>query len=139
MNARQSKPAQAKPAQAKKQTAEASLHMVSAHKGPLPSAQEFALYERIRPGSADIILRMAETEQQHRHATETSVVQSELEDMRATHKENLLAYWLAFIVVMAFLIAGFALTFYGHDWVGGIMMGTSMVGVIGSFLKKTKS
>lgn len=135
MNTRQPKPVQAKGVH----TTETSVHMVSAHKGPLPSAQEFALYEKTSPGAADTILRMAESEQKHRHETESAIIDTEIEEARATHKENILAYWLAFFVVMTFLAAGFTLTFYGHDWVGGIMMGTSMVGVIGSFLKKSKS
>ena len=138
MNARQPKPVQPKPVQTKNvHAADTSVHMVSAHKGPLPSAQEFALYEKTWPGSADTILRMAETEQKHRHETESAVIEAEREDSRAAHKENMLAYKLAFFVVMTFLAAGFFLTYHGHDWVGGIMMGTSLVGVIGSFLKKS--
>ena len=129
MNARQPKPVQAK-----------NLHAAetSVHKGPLPSSQEFAKYEETWPGAADTILRMAEAEQKHRHETESAVIESEREDSRATHKENMLAYWLAFFVVMTFLAAGFSLTAQGHDWVGGIMMGTGLVSVIGSFLKKSK-
>lgn len=134
MNARQPKPVQAKNLHA----AETSVHMVSAHKGPLPSSQEFAKYEETLPGAADTILRMAEAEQKHRHETESAVIEAEREDSRATHKENMLAYWLAFFVVMTFLAAGFSLTAQGHDWVGGIMMGTGLVSVIGSFLKKSK-
>ena len=137
MNARQSKMPQIKPVHAKAiQTQETSLHMVSSHSGPLPSANEFALYEKTRPGSADAILRMAETEQLHRHKAENDIISAEGYEAKATHAENILAYWLAFIVVMAFLAAGFTLTWKGHDWVGGIMMGTSLVGVIGSFLNK---
>ncbi|MGN1038056.1 MAG: DUF2335 domain-containing protein, partial [Mailhella sp.] len=138
MNARQSKAPQVKPVHAKAIQAQetTSLHMVSSHSGPLPSAHEFALYEKTRPGSADAILRMAETEQLHRHKAENDIISAERDEAKSNHQENMLAYWLAFIVVMAFLVAGFTLTLKGHDWVGGIMMGTSMVGVIGSFLNK---
>jgi uncharacterized membrane protein len=37
------------------------------HTGPIPAAGEIGEYERILPGSADRIIKMAEKEQAHRH------------------------------------------------------------------------
>jgi uncharacterized membrane protein len=42
------------------------------HRGPIPSSDEFGRYEKILPGSADRILKMAEKEQDHRHNWERS-------------------------------------------------------------------
>jgi uncharacterized membrane protein len=42
------------------------------HRGPLPPPDQFKDYEAILPGSADRILKMAEKEQDHRHAWELS-------------------------------------------------------------------
>lgn len=109
------------------------------HQGPLPAAHDFARYEEVCPGAAATILRMAEQEQAHRHKAELEILAAEQADIHLTHRENLLAYWMAFIVVLVFLGLGFTLTLYGHDWVGGIMMGTGLVGVISSFLKKSQT
>jgi uncharacterized membrane protein len=38
--------------------------------GPLPSPAEIGEYERILPGTADRIIKMAEKEQSHRHQSE---------------------------------------------------------------------
>lgn len=37
------------------------------HAGPIPAPDEIGEYERILPGSADRLIRMAEKEQGHRH------------------------------------------------------------------------
>ena len=48
-----------------------SLQVGSHWNAPLPHPNDFEHYERVHPGSADRILRMAETEQQARiHANE---------------------------------------------------------------------
>lgn len=106
--------------------------------GPLPAANEFARYEEVCPGAAATILRMAEQEQLHRHKTELAILAAEQEDIRLTHRENVTAYWMSFVVVMGFLGLGFTLTLHNHDSVGAIMMGTGLVGVIGSFLRRSQ-
>jgi uncharacterized membrane protein len=44
---------------------------VEIHTGPIPAPAEIGEYERILPGSADRIIRMAEKEQAHRHQIES--------------------------------------------------------------------
>ena len=39
--------------------------------GPIPSPEEIGEYERILPGSADRLIKMAEKEQSHRHQIES--------------------------------------------------------------------
>jgi uncharacterized membrane protein len=41
------------------------------HRGPIPPPEQFGGYEKILPGSADRILKMAEKEQDHRHEWES--------------------------------------------------------------------
>jgi uncharacterized membrane protein len=41
--------------------------VIQAHTGPIPAPAEIGEYERILPGTADRIIRMAENEQNHRH------------------------------------------------------------------------
>lgn len=46
--------------------------------GPLPHPEHFALYDETLPGAAERILRMAEKEQDHRHAWERTELRWEM-------------------------------------------------------------
>ena len=50
----------------------------SLYAGPIPPPEALALYERTLPGAADRILKMAESQQAHRQATESVVVNYEV-------------------------------------------------------------
>src|SRR6202034_4192812 len=47
-----------------------TMLIAQSHIGPLPPSREFAGYEQALPGAADRVLRMAESEQEHRDALE---------------------------------------------------------------------
>lgn len=47
------------------------------HSGPIPSAEEMEHLERIQAGSADRCFRMAEKEQDHRHACDRDIIGKE--------------------------------------------------------------
>lgn len=53
------------------------------YSGPIPPPSALAKYEEIMPGSADRILRMAETQAQHRQSLEATVVASDVWTERA--------------------------------------------------------
>lgn len=55
-------------------------HIAITHQGPLPLASEFRAYERVLPGSADRIIKMAEKS-----------LDSELADARAERRADLFA------------------------------------------------
>lgn len=44
------------------------------HSGPIPSAEEMEHLERVHPGAADRCFRMAEKEQDHRHACDRDII-----------------------------------------------------------------
>lgn len=50
-----------------------------AYSGPIPPPEQFAEYERILPGSADRILKMAESQQTHRMALEKEAITKNLD------------------------------------------------------------
>ena len=50
----------------------------SLYAGPIPPPEALAHYERTLPGAADRILKMSESQQAHRQATETVVVNYEV-------------------------------------------------------------
>lgn len=47
------------------------------HSGPLPAPESFEHYEVVLPGAAERIMRMAEIEQENRHATQKRIVTNE--------------------------------------------------------------
>ena len=54
------------------------LSATSITQGPLPPAQDFALYENALPGSADRIITMAEKQMEHRHLTENKLLNANI-------------------------------------------------------------
>ena len=46
---------------------------------------------------------------------------------------------MAFTVCLVFVISGTILVIYGHEKIGTALIGTTLLGVIGSFLAKRKS
>lgn len=83
-------------------------------KSPVPPPDWLAGYKEVEPTAPERILRLAENEQQHRHAMEKLLVESQIESQRTEsklgEKEQETDRWLAnrglifaFIIVLAFL------------------------------------
>lgn len=53
---------------------------ISATCGPLPVSSELANYEKILPGTAERILKMAEEEQKHRHLVEIKEIEAQIKE-----------------------------------------------------------
>jgi len=49
------------------------------HQGPIPPSEELANYDRIAPGAAERIIRMAEEQAAHRRELETRSLQADIE------------------------------------------------------------
>lgn len=54
------------------------LEQLEIQMGPLPPASQFAEYERILPGSAERILKMAENQASHRQEMERKVIEANI-------------------------------------------------------------
>jgi uncharacterized membrane protein len=48
------------------------------HQGPLPAPEAFAAYERVLPGAADRILKMAESQSEHRQGMESRALTGDI-------------------------------------------------------------
>lgn len=83
-------------------------------KSPVPPPDWLAGYKEVEPTAPERILRLSENEQQHRHAMEKLLVESQIESQRTEsklgEKEQETDRWLAnrglifaFIIVLAFL------------------------------------
>jgi uncharacterized membrane protein len=52
-------------------------HTQTVHQGPIPAPESFAQYERVLPGAADRILKMAESQATHRQGLERFAVRGD--------------------------------------------------------------
>jgi uncharacterized membrane protein len=102
--------------------------------GPLPPPALLEQYELLSPGFAERIIASWEAETAHRHDLEKKVVAAEIEAQAQVPKEIRRGQYLAFILAIAFLIAGVVLVFAGAGVAGTIISGSGFVGVIIAFL-----
>jgi uncharacterized membrane protein len=86
------------------------------HLGPLPHPDHYERYAALIPNGAERIITMAEREQNQRHLMERAGMAS------------------AFVLALAFLIAGSVLVLNGHDWAGAIIVTSTVVALVGVFI-----
>ena len=98
------------------------------HSGPLPSADEFAMYERAVPGAGNRILAMAEQQGSHRR-------QLEAKDQSLTSRDSLIGMIFAFIFAMTALGGAIFLTYTDHPVAGTIIGGTGLLAVVSAFIQ----
>lgn len=104
--------------------------------GPIPHPSILEGYEKILPGSADRILRMAEAQVSHRHDLEKSMVKTESRD-------SLLGILCAFALGVACLITAVIIVLIVPNAASAIfasLLGMSGMGsIIIAFIKSTRS
>jgi uncharacterized membrane protein len=109
--------------------------------GPLPPPRILAGYNDAIPGGAERILRMAEREQEHRHATQTALIQAETEqDKRltdATIEVERRGLDRATWIVFGFLGGSILLGLTGHEIASAALGGTTVVGLAAIFITRT--
>lgn len=131
-----------KPAQIKQQVISAQASMSS---GPLPQSQEFKRYNEVLPGSADRILKMAETEQshrinlqikelQHRIDNDLAVKQINLKSISATLFENSLRIVCALMLCLVIVFVGAYAIFKGYPGYGATIITGTVVSIIIAFI-----
>lgn len=106
---------------------------IRSHKGPLPSVDDFAGYDRVCPGSAREILDMAVRQQQHNHQMDRYNASCE--------------FWLpvtgilvAALIIVGMLSAGVYLAMNDHENLAiGVFSGTGIATVAGAFLQRRRS
>jgi uncharacterized membrane protein len=99
------------------------------HIGPLPPAKDFRAYEAVHPGSADRILKMAESELAHGQQMDREALAADKEiASRGQHYALLATLFLGAL--------GAALGFAGHDWLGGTFVVSSLVPIVAHFLTR---
>lgn len=102
------------------------------HSGPLPPPSILEGYERVLPGSAERIVKMAETQSLHRQLLEKTLVST-------SSRNSTMGLIFGFIIaVIAFALSAY-LIYTSHVVVGGIMGSAVIVALVGVFVYGSKS
>lgn len=102
-----------------------------AFSGPIPHPELLQGYESVKPGFAERIVVMAEEQQKHRFDCEDKMV-------KGTVSESKRGQWMAFIIAILFLIGSIALGLLGHDWLGGVIGGGTLIALVTVFVTGRK-
>ena len=106
--------------------------------GPLPHPETLQHYENIQPGFADRIIKMAESEQAHRHDCEKRALDAEISDGTADRLEAMRGQNFALLIgVVGFAVSAWA-AYCGQQIVGAVVGGTSILSLVGAFLAGRK-
>lgn len=103
-------------------------------------------YEHICPGAANRILKMSESEQAHRHETETKeneanqqIAESNVRTQDASIREIQRGQWMAFILGLMFLFITALLGLKGYEIAASALGLGGVAAVAAVFIKVRKS
>lgn len=99
----------------------------TSHSGPLPDPESLQKYNEIIPNGADRIMILAENQQNHRFDCDKK-------EIKAKNNQTTRGQWFAFILAVIFAVSGVYLAMNNHDTAAGIIFGTTIVGLAGTFL-----
>jgi len=95
--------------------------------GPIPHPELLQKYDEVQKGFAERIVSMAERQLDHRIKCENAVVNGSVSESRR-------GQWFGLIVAVLFLSASLALGLTGHDWLGGVLGGGTLVALVTVFV-----
>ncbi len=108
------------------------VHQQLEYSGPIPPPIILEQYEKIIPGAAERILKMAEQQASHRQSLEKRVIAHDTQN--AT-----LGILCALLITVGFLVlAGFAI-YSGQSLAASIISAISITGLVGTFIYGTRS
>lgn len=113
---------------------EAELHLVhqELYSGPIPSAMELDRYEKVQPGAADRIIKMAEKQASHRQKIEEMALRSDV-------KAQIRGQIFGFLIFILTIIIGFILILLNKDVFGIVSILGSLATIIGLFVYNRES
>lgn len=106
------------------------------YQGPLPDPATFASYEQTTRGAGERILTMAEKEQKHRHEMERRMTEAYATDICQERREIGRAQWMAWTLAFGVITIGGFLVYAGHSFVGTLLTGGTLIGIVSTFLEK---
>lgn len=102
------------------------------HSGPIPDPMTLEGYDRVVPGAADRIIKMAEDQSAHRQSIEAIAIKSRARD-------SLLGIISGLIIAVFTLAAGTYVINTGNVWSGTILGSAGLVGLVSVFIYGTRS
>lgn len=100
---------------------------VKTHSGPLPDVETLQGYNEIIPNGAERIMQQVEKQSEHRRDMERKVISS-------NNLQSFIGQFFGLLIAGGVLYASYELTMNGHDTVGGILGGTTLVSLVGIFV-----
>jgi len=95
--------------------------------GPLPHPDTLKRYNDIVPDAAERIIGMAERQATHRQELEKIAMQAEIQERR-------MGQLLGFFIAVAVLIMAAIFAYKDMPWPAGILVGTTLVSLVGAFI-----
>lgn len=105
---------------------------VSTYSGPIPSPDDLARYNDIVPGSGAQLIEWANRQAIHRQEIEKFALRHEA-------KRSWCGLAAGFVIAMSAIVGGVTCILQGHDVAGASLVGTSLVGLVTSFIVGTVS
>lgn len=102
--------------------------------GPLPPPQVLSGYAAIDPGLPERIVQQFECEAEHRRSMDRGGLDLRIKESRVFERQANAGRWAAFFVTLVALGLGTWVTLASHDTVGGIVFGTTIVGLAAVFV-----
>ena len=118
-----------------------SVHQVTAVQsktftGPIPSPEYLAQYERILPGTAERILAMAEQQAASRQDLERKNYDIVAKDTEAARTETKRSQWMSLVITLSAFAGAVYCAKIGQPWVAGCLAGTTLLGIVSTFLNR---
>lgn len=104
------------------------------YSGPIPPPNFLKGYQEVIPDAPERILKMAENAQAAQIEGQREILKQNGLNITNSHKANKSSQIFAFILIVCLIAAGIWITVTGHDTVGGMIFGTTIVGVATVFI-----
>lgn len=126
----------------RQESSDSSLGTLSASfqfTGPLPPPGILEQYERIQPGTADRIIKMAEAEQRHRQTMQEKLIDCQVLDVKQARFERRLGQFFGFGIGVVSILAGSVTAVMGAPIAGGLIGSTGVIGLVSVFVTGRRS
>jgi uncharacterized membrane protein len=102
--------------------------------GPLPPPSILKQYDEVNPGLANRIVRMAETEADHRRQIEKKALDADIRFADKEYIERRIGQFLGFGIGVIALIVGAVVAIHGQPWAGSFIGTGGVVGLVTAFI-----
>lgn len=104
---------------------------IQQYSGPMPSAEQFARYEQVLPGTALAIRDEFQANGKHVREMERRAMEAAINDKRENR-------WVAFILVLLCLAAVLWLAHIGATTLAGVVAGSTILAILTAFMNRPR-